>query len=107
LTTAKFKPLISSMSGFTLSHTANMFILMILYDFCLLPAQFSYNRIHTEGWNLSANRGPMCTLDHFQWCGKPCFVDAAILRGRCLLLILRRDKHKSLPISSVPYGGLV
>jgi hypothetical protein len=27
------------MSGFALSYTANMFILMILYDLCLLPAQ--------------------------------------------------------------------
>jgi hypothetical protein len=38
LTTAKFKPLIFSMPGFTLSYTSNMFILMILYDFRLLPA---------------------------------------------------------------------
>jgi hypothetical protein len=38
----KFKPLIFSMSGFTLSYTANMFILMILYNFCLLPVQFCY-----------------------------------------------------------------
>jgi hypothetical protein len=38
MTTTKFKPLIFSMSGFALSYTANMFILMILYDFCLLPA---------------------------------------------------------------------
>jgi hypothetical protein len=30
------------MSGFALSYTANMFILMILYDVCLLPAQFCY-----------------------------------------------------------------
>jgi hypothetical protein len=30
------------MSGFALSYTMNMFILMILYDFCLLPAQFYY-----------------------------------------------------------------
>jgi hypothetical protein len=30
------------MSGFTLSYTANMFILMIPYDFCLFPAQFCY-----------------------------------------------------------------
>jgi hypothetical protein len=27
------------MSSFTLSYAANIFILMILYDFCLLPAQ--------------------------------------------------------------------
>jgi hypothetical protein len=41
LTAAKFKPLIFSMSGFTLSYTANMFILMILYDFCELHAAFN------------------------------------------------------------------
>jgi hypothetical protein len=39
LTTAKFKPLIFSVSGFALSYTVNVFILMILYDFCLLPAK--------------------------------------------------------------------
>jgi hypothetical protein len=36
-TTAKFKPLLFSMSAFALSYAANMFILVILYDFCLLP----------------------------------------------------------------------
>jgi hypothetical protein len=40
LTFTKFKPLIFSMSGFTLSYTANMSITMILYDFCFLPAYF-------------------------------------------------------------------
>jgi hypothetical protein len=40
LTTAKFKLLEFSISGFALSFAANMFILMILYDFCLLPVQF-------------------------------------------------------------------
>jgi hypothetical protein len=42
LTTAKLKPFIFSMSGFILSYTTNTFILMILYDFCLSPAQFCY-----------------------------------------------------------------
>jgi hypothetical protein len=42
LTTAKFKPVTFSVSGFTLSYIANMFILMILYDFCLLSAQYEY-----------------------------------------------------------------
>jgi hypothetical protein len=42
LTTTKFKPLVFSMSGFALSHTANTFILMPLYNFCFLPAQFCY-----------------------------------------------------------------
>jgi hypothetical protein len=30
------------MPGFALSYTENIFILMILYDFYLLPAQFRY-----------------------------------------------------------------
>jgi hypothetical protein len=34
------------MSGFALSCAANMFILMILYDFCLLPAQFYYMTVY-------------------------------------------------------------
>jgi hypothetical protein len=42
LTTAKFKPLMFSLSGFSLFYIANMFILMNLYDFCLLPTQFYY-----------------------------------------------------------------
>jgi hypothetical protein len=38
LTAPKFRPLIFSMSGFALSYTVNMVILMILYDFCLFFA---------------------------------------------------------------------
>jgi hypothetical protein len=34
------------MSGLALSYTANMFILMILHDFCLLPAQFCYTIVY-------------------------------------------------------------
>jgi hypothetical protein len=40
MTTAKFKPLILSVSGFAFSSVANIF--MILDDFCLLPALFCY-----------------------------------------------------------------
>jgi hypothetical protein len=98
LTTAKFNPLIFSMYWFTLSYAANMFILMILYDFCLFPAQFCYmyNHIHMEDWKLRINPGSMCNLKDFQWCGEPCFAGTAILRGSCLLLIPRRCNHKSL-----------
>jgi hypothetical protein len=42
LTIAKYNPLIFYISGFALSYTANMFNLMILYDFCFLPTQFCY-----------------------------------------------------------------
>jgi hypothetical protein len=45
-TAAKVKPLIFSVSGFALSYTTTMFILMILYDFCLLPAQFCYVTVY-------------------------------------------------------------
>ena len=38
LTVAKFKPLIFPVLGFALSNIVNIFIVMILYDFCLLPA---------------------------------------------------------------------
>jgi hypothetical protein len=72
LTTAKFKPLIFCMTGFTLSYTANMFILTTLHDFYLSPPQFCYNnRIQREGWKPCANRGPACTLENFQWYGEP------------------------------------
>jgi hypothetical protein len=32
-----------------------------------------------EGGKLCINRGPVCTLENFQWCGEPSFVGAAIL----------------------------
>jgi hypothetical protein len=38
LTAAKFKRLIFPVLVFALSSSANIFIFMILYDFCLLPA---------------------------------------------------------------------
>jgi hypothetical protein len=49
LTTAKFKPHMFPMSGlaFPYSYSTNMFILMILYDFCLSPAQFCHIIVYT------------------------------------------------------------
>jgi hypothetical protein len=38
MTAAKFKPLILSVSGFALSNVANVPIIVILDDLCLLPA---------------------------------------------------------------------
>jgi hypothetical protein len=40
------------MSGFDLFYAANIFNLMILYDFCLLPAQFYYIIIYT--WKIES-----------------------------------------------------
>jgi hypothetical protein len=44
-------------------------------DFVWLPLVVCtillYNRIHTNVWKLCANRGTVCTLEKFQWCGEP------------------------------------
>jgi hypothetical protein len=100
LTTAKLKPPIFSMSSFAFSYNVNMFIFMILCDFCLLPAQFCYIivRTHTEGWKMSANRGPVSALENLQWWGEPCFASTANLKGKFPLQIPGRDKQKSLLI---------
>jgi hypothetical protein len=67
----------------------------LLFIACII---LLYNYIHTEDWKLSANRGPVCTLENFPWYEKLCFAWAEILRCRCLPLIPRRGKHKSLLI---------
>jgi hypothetical protein len=48
LISAKFKPFIFSVSGFVLSNIANMCILMIRNDLCLLPALFGYIIVHVR-----------------------------------------------------------
>jgi ABC-type Fe3+-siderophore transport system permease subunit len=53
LITVKFKPIIFSLSGYTLSYTANMFILMIVCDFCLSPAQVYYITVHKRSGSQS------------------------------------------------------
>jgi hypothetical protein len=97
------------------SYVFCVWLRLVLYcehshDFIwLLPVSCTillYNCIHMEGWKPSANHGPVCTLEYFQWCREPCYVGASVLRGRCLPLIPRQDKHESLLIWSVPYGGL-
>jgi hypothetical protein len=62
LTTAKFKPLIFSMSGFTLSYTANMFILMIPHE--------SESYVTTDGQptSLSWNKAPFWGLRPDLYC---------------------------------------
>jgi hypothetical protein len=78
------------MSGFTLSYTANMFILIILYDFCLLSAHLCciivYGRLKAVCKSWTGVR-----LGKFPWCAEPCFAGTEILRGRCLPLIPRRE----------------
>jgi hypothetical protein len=83
----QFRSLIVSMSRFALSYAANMYIFIILYDFCLLPAQFYYTNINiyirkVESRVRIADR---CA----SW---------KISNGSCLQQIPRCDKHKSLLI---------
>jgi hypothetical protein len=56
---------------------------------------------------LTRTYGRLCTLEIFLMVRRTLFCSAAMLRGRCLSLIPRRDKRKPLLIWSVPYGGLV
>jgi hypothetical protein len=101
LTTVKFKPLIFSVPGFALTYAANMIILMILYDFCLLLVQFCYIILYT--WKLKAVcksqtgvhlgklfpmvwRTLFCRRCNFKRQVATCFF-------RCLLLIPRQGKH--------------
>jgi hypothetical protein len=64
MTAAKFEPLIFSVWGLALSNETNIFIFMILDDFCLLPAWFCYVIINVR-WNI---RDPgkllTCTRQH-------------------------------------------
>jgi hypothetical protein len=50
MATAKIKPLIFSVSVFAFAYSANIFLLIILYELCLLPAQFCYTRINVLSW---------------------------------------------------------
>jgi hypothetical protein len=59
-----------------------MFILMVLYDFWLLLAQFCYIRKIES--RVQINRGPVYTLENLQWFRQPCFAGAAILGSRRL-----------------------
>jgi hypothetical protein len=88
-----------SMSGFTLSYTANMFILMIPYDLCLFQSQ-SRSHIATDGQWISKSwcRAPSEAHDQIFitfWQLRFCFSGAPFLqRGRvcllytCMLLVL-------------------
>jgi hypothetical protein len=71
LTTAEFKPLIFSVWLHLFLcrehvHSHDFAWLLLVAGTTLL-----YNCIHTERWRLCASRGPVCTLENFQWCAKP------------------------------------
>jgi hypothetical protein len=60
MTTAKFKPLIFSVLGFALSNVVNIFIFMILDDFCLLPAWPGYVIINVQNLEILMHIANQC-----------------------------------------------
>jgi hypothetical protein len=88
LTATRFKPLIISVSGLALSYTANMFILMILYDFWFSPAQFCY--IHREGWKAWWAEERIWNFLHYAW------KSSTYLTGNILRL-----RYKAQPVNAV------
>jgi hypothetical protein len=70
LTTAKFKLLIFSTSGFTLSHATNIFVLMILCDFCLLPGQFYHTIVYIRKVENRVQIGDRCAPWKISNCAK-------------------------------------
>jgi hypothetical protein len=60
MTAAKFKSLVFPVSGFALSIIANIFMFMILYDFCLLPAWFCYVIVNVRNLESHVNIVDRC-----------------------------------------------
>jgi hypothetical protein len=60
MTAAKFETLIFSVWGLALSNVANIFIFMILDDFCLLPALFCYVIINVRNLESSMHIADRC-----------------------------------------------
>jgi hypothetical protein len=66
LTAAKFKPLVFPVSGFALSNIANIFILMILNDFCLASKQAKKYTLGTDPKeNTTSERTPKKIPPHY------------------------------------------
>jgi hypothetical protein len=85
--TTKFKPLILFMSCFTLSLSANMFTLMILYVLMLVACSISLHNRKDGKLKAYAKRGPVCPLEIFQWGAEHCF---ALLEHLLLYFSWRR-----------------
>jgi hypothetical protein len=93
----KLKPHVFCMSGFTLSYTANVVILAILYEFCLLPAQFCYIIVYILRVESRVQIADLCA---------PCFASAATVTGRCLPSNFLAGKAEVITnlISAFPVG---
>jgi hypothetical protein len=67
LTAAKFDPFIIPLLSFALACIANIYIFMILYDFCCCLQSFVTKLYMTEFWTPDENRGSVCAMVNYQW----------------------------------------
>jgi hypothetical protein len=60
LTSAKFEPHIFSVMGFALSSISNIWIMMISYDFCVLPPWFCYEIVNVWSFEKHVQIADQC-----------------------------------------------
>jgi hypothetical protein len=96
LTAAKIKPLIIFVSRLALSYAVNLVTLMILYDLCLLPAQFYHIIIYMWKAESCVQITDQCPPWKISNGAAPYFADTAISKGGRLPQIPSPGKHKSL-----------
>jgi hypothetical protein len=103
LTTAKFKRLIFSVSAFTLSYKVNIFILMILYDFCLSPESFCYIIVYIRKVESCVQVAERCVPWKISSGAQDFLFHVLHFKEVGVCLNPRRDKRKSLLILSMSY----
>jgi hypothetical protein len=91
LTATKFEPFVFSVLGFAFAYVSKIHIIMILYDFCLLPCYINVNIRNLERQMC----GSVCALVSYQRCRGLYFGGAAIPSDGCSLQTSRLDRHKS------------
>jgi hypothetical protein len=84
LTAAQVNSLIIPVLGFVLSNAANILILIILFDFSLLPAQFCHKITHQQTLERRKQFAEQRVLKTCQSHTLFCIADAAVATGGCL-----------------------
>jgi hypothetical protein len=85
LTATKFKPPMFSMLSFALSFYSNIWIMINLYEFCLMSAVSLWlSHKHSAFWKPLAYRGPVCASENCQCCREPYFAGTVFSKDGCL-----------------------
>jgi hypothetical protein len=107
-TITQFEPFVFPMLGFIFAYVSDIYIIMSLYDFCLLPTYFCYVIINVRNLETSDEKcGLVCALVGYQWCKGLHFTGATILTDGYLLQTPKWDRHKSFWTTLMLYKGLV